>query len=186
VVCKSWVYFVLGAVLYSYPRPELMEGLSQLVLWCQKTHAASKSFCPSIYILLSPTTKRILSKDNLWAGLVAHAFNPSTREAEASGFLSSRPAWSTKWVPGQPGLHRETLSRKNKQTKKKTKQKNNKKRQPLKTKQPAELVQRFYIRFLISFNLCNLTSWWGACVPACPCEQETEQFLWVDLMTCHV
>jgi hypothetical protein len=26
--------------------------------------------------------------------LVAHAFNPSTREAEAGGFLSSRPAWS--------------------------------------------------------------------------------------------
>jgi hypothetical protein len=44
--------------------------------------------------------------------LVAHAFNPSTWEAEAGGFLSSRPAWSTKWVPGQPGLHRETLSRK--------------------------------------------------------------------------
>jgi hypothetical protein len=41
---------------------------------------------------------------------VAHAFNPSTREAEAGEFLSSRPAWSTKWVPGQPGLHRETLS----------------------------------------------------------------------------
>jgi hypothetical protein len=29
-------------------------------------------------------------------GLVAHAFNPSTREAEAGGFLSSRQAWSTK------------------------------------------------------------------------------------------
>jgi major histocompatibility complex class I len=25
-------------------------------------------------------------------GVVAHAFNPSTREAEAGGFLSSRPA----------------------------------------------------------------------------------------------
>jgi hypothetical protein len=44
--------------------------------------------------------------------VVAHAFDPSTREAEAGGFLSSRPAWSTKWVPGQPGLHRETLSQK--------------------------------------------------------------------------
>jgi hypothetical protein len=28
-------------------------------------------------------------------GVVAHAFNPSTREAEAGGSLSSRPAWST-------------------------------------------------------------------------------------------
>jgi hypothetical protein len=41
---------------------------------------------------------------------VAHTFNPSTWEAEAGGFLSSRPAWSTKCVPGQPGIHRETLS----------------------------------------------------------------------------
>jgi hypothetical protein len=29
-------------------------------------------------------------------GVVAGAFNPSTWEAEAGGFLSSRPAWSTK------------------------------------------------------------------------------------------
>jgi major histocompatibility complex class I len=28
-------------------------------------------------------------------GVVSHTFNPSTREAEAGGFLSSRPAWST-------------------------------------------------------------------------------------------
>jgi hypothetical protein len=45
-------------------------------------------------------------------GMVAHTFNPSTREAEAGRFLSSRPAWSTKWVPGQSGLYRETMSRK--------------------------------------------------------------------------
>ena len=56
-------------------------------------------------------------------GVVAHAYNPSTQEAKAGGFLSSRPAWSTESVPGQPGLYRETLSRKtNKQTNK-TKQK---------------------------------------------------------------
>jgi hypothetical protein len=52
--------------------------------------------------------------------MVVHSFNPSTREAEAGGFLSSRPAWSTKWVPGQPGLHRETLSQKKKKKKKLT------------------------------------------------------------------
>jgi hypothetical protein len=50
---------------------------------------------------------------------VAHTFNPSTWEAEAGEFLSSRPVWSTEWVPGQPGLHRETLSRKKKKRKKK-------------------------------------------------------------------
>jgi hypothetical protein len=44
--------------------------------------------------------------------VVVHAFNPSYWEAEAGGFLSSRPAWSTEWVPRQPGLHRGTLSRK--------------------------------------------------------------------------
>jgi hypothetical protein len=55
-----------------------------------------------------------------------HAFNPSTWEAEAGEFLSSRPAWSTEWVPGQPRLHRETLSQKNK-TKQKQKQTKTKK-----------------------------------------------------------
>jgi hypothetical protein len=60
----------------------------------------------------------ILTRTHLSPGVVAHAFNPSTWEAEAGGFLSSRPAWSTEWVPGQPGLYRETPSRKtkNKQT----------------------------------------------------------------------
>jgi hypothetical protein len=46
--------------------------------------------------------------------VAAHTFNPSTWKAEAGGFLSSKPAWSTKRVPGQPGLHRETLSQKTK------------------------------------------------------------------------
>jgi hypothetical protein len=33
---------------------------------------------------------------NMELGVVAHVFNPSTWEAEAGGFQSSRPAWSTK------------------------------------------------------------------------------------------
>jgi hypothetical protein len=50
------------------------------------------------------------SKRNPELGVVSDAFNPSTRETEAGGFLSLRLAWSTKRVPGQPGIHRETLS----------------------------------------------------------------------------
>jgi hypothetical protein len=53
--------------------------------------------------------------------VVVHAFNPSTWEAEAGGFLSSRPVWSTEWIPAR--RYRETLSRKNKQTNKQTKPK---------------------------------------------------------------
>jgi hypothetical protein len=72
--------------------------------------------------------------------MVVHTFNPNTQEAEAGRFLRSRPAWSTKLVPGQPGLHRETLSwktkktnkQKHKKTKKPTKQTN---KQKTKTKQ---------------------------------------------------
>ena len=40
------------------------------------------------------------------AEATTHAF----KEAEAGRSLISRPAWSTKQVPGQPGLHRENLS----------------------------------------------------------------------------
>jgi hypothetical protein len=60
--------------------------------------------------------------------MVVHAFNPSTWEAEAGRFLSSRPAWSTEWVPGQPGLQRETLSGKQKQKQKLPKQNNDNKK----------------------------------------------------------
>jgi hypothetical protein len=43
---------------------------------------------------------------------VAHAFDPSSQEAEAGRSLSLRPDWRAEEVPGQPGLHRETLSQK--------------------------------------------------------------------------
>jgi hypothetical protein len=35
-------------------------------------------------------------KINSKTGVVTHAFNPSTRKAEAGRFLSLRPAWATK------------------------------------------------------------------------------------------
>jgi hypothetical protein len=42
------------------------------------------------------------------------SFIPALREAEAGRSLSSKPSWSTEYVPGQPRLHREILSQKNK------------------------------------------------------------------------
>ena len=61
----------------------------------------------------------------------AHIY-PSTWEAEAGGLVSLRLAWTTEWVPGQRGLHRESLTwkteipRKNKKKKKKYQTKQNK------------------------------------------------------------
>jgi hypothetical protein len=46
-------------------------------------------------------------KETFKLGVAAHTFNSSTQEAEAGGFLSSRPAWSTNWVLGQSGLQTE-------------------------------------------------------------------------------
>ena len=58
-------------------------------------------------------------------------------KAEADIFLSSRPSWSTEWVRGHPGLHRETLSWKttttNKTKQNKTKQ-NKTQTTPIQTK----------------------------------------------------
>jgi hypothetical protein len=59
--------------------------------------------------------------------VVAHAFNPSTWEAEAGGFLSSRPAWSTSEFQDSQGYSEKPCFGKNKKQKKKQKQKQNKK-----------------------------------------------------------
>jgi hypothetical protein len=64
----------------------------------------------NLSLILSELNFALFKKQKFGQVVVVHAFNPSTWEAEAGGFLSSSPAWSTKWMPGQPGLHRETLS----------------------------------------------------------------------------
>jgi hypothetical protein len=51
--------------------------------------------------------------------VVVHTFNPSTQEAEAGRSLSSRPAWSTEQVSGQPGLEKPKRERKEKKRKEK-------------------------------------------------------------------
>jgi hypothetical protein len=49
-------------------------------------------------------------KINVIRTVAVHAFDPRTWKAEAGGSLSSWPVWSTKGVPRQPELYRETLS----------------------------------------------------------------------------
>jgi hypothetical protein len=82
---------------------------------CSIGQAGLKLKRSSCFCLPSAGVKSV----SLQPGVVTHTFNPSTREAEAGGFLSSRPAWSTKWVPGQPGLQRNPVSRNQKRKKKK-------------------------------------------------------------------
>jgi hypothetical protein len=60
--------------------------------------------------------------------VVAHAFNPSTWEAEAGGFLSSRPAWSTKFQDSQGYTEKSCLEKQNKTKQQQQKPNQNKKR----------------------------------------------------------
>lgn len=55
--------------------------------------------------------------------LVAQAFISSTQEAREGGFLSLMPTGSKERVPGQPGVHRETMSQKHHERKKVGKEK---------------------------------------------------------------
>jgi hypothetical protein len=63
--------------------------------------------------------------------VVACTFNPSTREAEAGGFLSSRPAWSLVYKVSSRtarAIQRNPVSKKKKKKKEKKKKKKKKKK----------------------------------------------------------
>lgn len=47
---------------------------------------------------------------SLSQAMVAHSFYPSTQDSEASTYLSLRAVLTTERIPGQPVLHRNTLS----------------------------------------------------------------------------
>lgn len=52
----------------------------------------------------------LFKKQRMSQVVVVYTFNPSTREADPSESLSVRPSWSTKCIPGQSALNKETLS----------------------------------------------------------------------------
>jgi major histocompatibility complex class I len=53
-------------------------------------------FClPELGLKVFINISHLSNRKTLEPGVVVHTFNPSTREAEAGRFLSSRPAWST-------------------------------------------------------------------------------------------
>ena len=70
-------------------------------------------------------SERPCLKDNVGQVVVAHSSNPSTWEAEAGGFLSLRPDWSTEWSTefqdSQGYTEKPCLKKTNKQTNKQNK-----------------------------------------------------------------
>jgi hypothetical protein len=85
--------------------------------------------------------------------VVAHAFNPSTQEAEAGRFLCSRPAWSTKVTSRTAkAIQRNPVSKKNKPKKQKTKnkkQKSKKKKQKTKNKKQKTKTRAAAVAILV-------------------------------------
>jgi hypothetical protein len=121
-------------------------------------------FCPHGYGLVSCflALKFTISS----RAVVALAFNPSTWEAEAGRFLGSRLAWSTECVPGQPGLHRESLL---------PKTKTNKQTKPTTTKITISKLKNLsskscYLTKLIFNSLHRIVSFFFS-VHSYPCEQ---------------
>jgi len=122
-VCLSVYMLLLIILIVSKPsRPS-----SFFLLWkCPRGLQPSKktllskcflhfnSFIPSFSGNISCNSHQ--KKTALWdksvksAVMVVYTFNTSTWETEAGGSLSSRPAWSTEWVPGQPKLGRKQKS----------------------------------------------------------------------------
>jgi hypothetical protein len=76
-------------------------------------------------------------------GVVAHAFNPSTREAEAGGFLSLRPAWSLESARTARAIQRNPVS-KNKPNQTKTKQNKTQKTTTTKSAQNNRVSRNFF------------------------------------------
>ena len=79
----------------------------------------SGSLIESLFLSLVSRRKEYVCKNpDKKPGVVANAFNPSTREAEADGFLRLRPAWPTKFQDSQGYTEKPCLEKPKQKTKK--------------------------------------------------------------------
>jgi hypothetical protein len=58
----------------------------------------------------SPTREKIPDKLYIKKHTARLLIQALGRQRQVDFWVRERPAWSTEWVPGQPGLHRETLT----------------------------------------------------------------------------
>ena len=86
-------YLAAEQTLHPAPKGHLSDGLQQ------KTQNLEDVGCGGLHKESCSVSRRGGS-----------CLNPSTWGIEAGGWLGSRPAWSTEWIPVQTGLHRETLN----------------------------------------------------------------------------
>jgi hypothetical protein len=103
---SGWPVCLLGSYCICLPDPKAQVYIPAPEFLCAYWWSQHRSFIAK-YCDKSKKINHFWGeiKKKIRLGVVAHG----TWEAEAGRFLSLRPAWSTKWVPGLPRLHRETL-----------------------------------------------------------------------------
>jgi hypothetical protein len=63
--------------------------------WKQPRCPSAEEWIKRMWYIYTMEYYSAIKNQNISQAVVVHAFNSSTCEAEAGGFLSSRPAWST-------------------------------------------------------------------------------------------
>jgi hypothetical protein len=78
-----------------FPKAYMFREECSLVIENSLSKQRALGSVPSTRIHKKPQTNKTHLLKMWEPGMMAHAFNPSTWEAEAGGFLSLRTAWST-------------------------------------------------------------------------------------------
>jgi hypothetical protein len=95
-------------------------------------------------------------KSDITLGVVAHTFNPSTQEAEAGGFLSSRqPGLQSEFQDSQGYTEKPCLKKPKKKKKEKKKKKKKRKKRKV-TLQARRLAQPLRVRLTTKNIKCGL------------------------------